>query len=168
MKVPRDDRPGSPMTGTAGSVHEVDIEVVCASQGMPSNERMCGWVRLALMDLSAPVSVAVRLVGEDEIRDYNRRYRERDRPTNVLSFPVEGLPAALEVRPLGDILVCTPVVVEEARVRGIAEDAHWAHLLIHGTLHLLGFDHEYDADAEVMESREIALLETAGFTNPYH
>jgi probable rRNA maturation factor len=151
----------------AGTAHEIDIDIASDAPGIPAREQMTAWLSLGLAALEAPVSVALRIVDTQEMRECNRRYRDRDRPTNVLSFPAAGLPVPLEVRPLGDILVCAPLVAEEAAAQGIPEPAHWAHLLIHGALHLQGFDHQHDADAADMEAREVTMLAAAGFPNPY-
>ena len=110
--------------------------------------------------------LCLRIVGRSEIRDLNRRYRGRDKATNVLSFPAE-LPPDLPFSHLGDVVVCAPVVHEEARRQGKDPAAHWAHMLIHGTLHLLGYDHDADSDAAVMEALEIAALARLGWPCPY-
>jgi probable rRNA maturation factor len=108
--------------------------------------------------------LGIRVVGSRESRALNAHWRGRDRPTNVLSFP-----AAPGLRPaqLGDLVVCAPVVAREAREQGKALAAHWAHMIVHGTLHLLGFDHARAADARRMEGRERALLARLGFADPY-
>jgi len=100
------------------------------------------------------------VVGSRESRALNERWRGRAQPTNVLSFPGDG-------RLIGDIVVCAPVVAREARAQGKALSAHWAHMVLHGTLHLLGFDHARAADARRMERRERALLARLGFADPY-
>jgi probable rRNA maturation factor len=96
----------------------------------------------------------------------NLRFRSREGPTNVLSFAAD-VPAEVDLPLLGDIVICAPLVVEEAAAQGKNLQAHWAHLVIHGALHLLGFDHDSKADARQMESREIALLASLGFSDPY-
>jgi probable rRNA maturation factor len=109
------------------------------------------------------------VVGRTESRRLNARYRGRDKPTNVLSFPVAELPAAPPgpARPLGDLVICPEVLRAEAREQHKSLRAHWAHLVVHGTLHLAGYDHERPADANRMERREIAVLRRLGFPNPY-
>ena len=101
-----------------------------------------------------------------ESRRLNARYRGRDRPTNVLSFPAERIPGA-PAQPLGDLVICPAVLRAEARLQGKSLRAHWAHLIVHGTLHLLGYDHEDSGEAQRMERREITLLRRLGFANPY-
>lgn len=111
----------------------------------------------------------MRIVGEDEGRELNRRFRGRDAPTNVLSFPAgDDLPVpAGRVRPLGDLVLCAPVVIREAREQGKPLEAHWAHLLVHGTLHLLGYDHDDEPAASDMERLEVTILADGGLPNPY-
>ena len=100
------------------------------------------------------------------IRDSNARYRHKPGPTNVLSFPFEA-DIPLEVPLLGDLVICAAVVEREAREQDKPIEAHWAHMLVHGTLHLLGYDHVTDAQAHEMETTEIQLLQQLGFSNPY-
>ena len=110
------------------------------------------------------------VVGPAESRRLNARYRGRDKPTNVLSFPVAELPPAVaegEPRPLGDLVICPQVLRTEARDQKKSLRAHWAHLVVHGSLHLIGYDHEHDTDANRMERREISVLRRLGFANPY-
>ena len=109
--------------------------------------------------------VCVRVVDETESRTLNRRYRGKDKPTNVLSFPADiELP---EGRVWGDIVICAPVVAAEAEAQGKALEAHFAHMVVHGVLHLLGYDHESGADAETMESLETEILGRFGIGDPY-
>jgi probable rRNA maturation factor len=108
--------------------------------------------------------LGIRVVGSGESRALNARWRGRDKPTNVLSFPASP---ALRGRQVGDLVVCAPVVAREAREQGKPVAAHWAHMIVHGTLHLLGFDHARAADARRMESRERALLARLGIADPY-
>ncbi len=114
-------------------------------------------------------SITLRLVDITEGEMLNQRFRGRPGPTNVLAFPAAmppGLPRHVQ-QSLGDIVVCVPLVAREAQERGVGEQAHWAHLFVHGLLHLLGFDHEHDAEAAVMESKEAEVLLALGFSNPY-
>ena len=108
--------------------------------------------------------LGIRIVGDRESRALNGRWRGRDKPTNVLSFPAAP---DLRGRQLGDLVVCAPVVAREAREQGKPLAAHWAHMIVHGTLHLLGFDHARAADARRMEGRERALLARLGVPDPY-
>ena len=120
------------------------------------------WARLAAGDRQG--ELGIRVVGSRESRALNARWRGRPKPTNVLSFPAAP---ALRGRQLGDLVVCAPVVAREAREQGKPLAAHWAHMIVHGTLHLLGFDHVRAADAKRMEGRERALLARIGIADPY-
>jgi probable rRNA maturation factor len=119
--------------------------------------------------------IGVSVVSPAESRRLNARFRGRDKPTNVLSFPVapltaapsRALPSRVEPCPLGDLVICPQVLRTEARDQKKSLRAHWAHLVVHGSLHLIGYDHEHDADAERMERREITVLRRLGFANPY-
>jgi probable rRNA maturation factor len=114
--------------------------------------------------------IGVSVVGPAESRKLNARFRGRDKPTNVLSFPAAELPSVAdgyEPRPLGDLVICPQVLRSEAREQNKSLRAHWAHLVVHGSLHLIGYDHEREADANRMERREIAVLRRLGFSNPY-
>lgn len=110
--------------------------------------------------------IGVSVVGPAESRRLNARYRGKDKPTNVLSFPVPQL-SVTGPQPLGDLVICPQVLRTEAREQNKSLRAHWAHLVVHGSLHLIGYDHERDADAGRMERREIAVLRRLGFANPY-
>jgi probable rRNA maturation factor len=137
----------------------------------PDDDFICAWVIRALGAAAANSSaeVSVRVVDADEMRALNRDYRDQDKPTNVLSFPagqVTGLPEA-EPLPVGDIVVCADVVRDEADQQQKALPDHWAHMLVHGTLHLLGFDHEEDAEAAAMETLETRILAEHGVSDPY-
>lgn len=126
-------------------------------------------VRASRQSENQPVEVSVRIVGRDESRALNRDYRHRDNATNVLSFPageIEGLPADAR-RALGDIVVCAPVIAHEAVQQRKAPHAHWAHMIVHGTLHLLGYEHDDDREASEMEALEVAILAELGFADPY-
>jgi probable rRNA maturation factor len=120
------------------------------------------WARLAAGGRRG--ALGIRVVDANEGRELNARWRGRDRATNVLSFPAAP---GLRPRQLGDLVVCAPVVAREAREQGKPLAAHWAHMIVHGTLHLLGFDHARAADARRMEGRERALLARLGFADPY-
>ncbi|MGQ0383141.1 MAG: rRNA maturation RNase YbeY [Gammaproteobacteria bacterium] len=124
----------------------------------PSPAALRRWARLAAGRRRG--ELGIRVVGSSESRALNGRWRGRDRPTNVLSFPGEG-------PQLGDLVVCAPVVAREAREQGKPLPAHWAHMIVHGTLHLLGFDHDREPDARRMERRERELLARLGYADPY-
>ena len=108
-----------------------------------------------------PAEIAVRIVGADEMRVLNREYRGMDKPTNVLSFTIDS-PAEAGPGILGDVVICRDIVLEEAHEQGRNADVHWAHMIVHGVLHLCGYDHELDADALEMESLEAEILATLG------
>jgi probable rRNA maturation factor len=137
----------------------------------PGRASIASWTNAALGRRASNREIGVRVVGRAESRRLNARYRGKDHATNVLSFPASPLPAApsasLEPQPLGDLVICPQVLRVEAREQGKSLRAHWAHLVVHGALHLIGYDHERAADAHRMERREIAVLRRLGFTNPY-
>ena len=134
--------------------------------GIPSRQRLRRWVSVALTGECEQAVIAIRIVDEQESQLLNGQWRGKQKPTNVLSFPM-ALPEGLGDGFLGDLVVCAPVVMREAVEQEKPLEAHWAHMIIHGVLHLLGYDHEADEDAEQMESREIFLLASLGFTDPY-
>jgi probable rRNA maturation factor len=113
-----------------------------------------------------PAEVAIRIVGADEGQALNRDYRGKDYATNVLSFPAE-LPPGVDLPLIGDLAICAPVVAREATEQGKKPRDHWAHLTVHGTLHLLGYDHIEDAEAEAMEALETRILAGLGIGDPY-
>ena len=134
---------------------------------VPSRRELTRWAGAALGRRGGGRELAVAVVGATESRRLNARYRGRDRATNVLSFPAAAQAAGAGARPLGDLVICPRVLRAEAVAQCKPLRAHWAHLVVHGTLHLLGYDHERDADARRMERREIAVLRGLGFANPY-
>ena len=126
------------------------------------------WAGTAIGRRAAGGELGIRVVGSAESRRLNARYRGKDKPTNVLSFPPAPLPSRpADSRPLGDLVICAQVVRAEAREQRKSLEAHWAHLVVHGALHLIGYDHERQAEAKRMERREIAVLRRLGFANPY-
>jgi probable rRNA maturation factor len=142
------------------------VEVSRSVNGwVPGRAELAAWARAAL-GRQARGELSVRIVGPRESRTLNARYRRRDKPTNVLSFPAAAA-RDLASQPLGDLVICPAVLRAEARAQGKSMRAHWAHLVVHGTLHLVGYDHERARDAARMERREIAVLRGLGFDNPY-
>jgi probable rRNA maturation factor len=115
---------------------------------------------------TSKVALSIRVVGEVQSRRLNAQYRGKDRPTNVLSFQGVG-PCPDGRNHLGELVICAAVVAREARVQRKTASAHWAHMTVHGVLHLLGFDHELDAEAAKMAGREIQILDRLGFSDPY-
>lgn len=146
----------------------VVVQNVSALATMPSARKVSTWIERSL-GTEASGELAIRIVDEPESAELNRRYRGKQGATNVLSFAGTEPSTALgaDGRLLGDLVVCAPVVAREAVAQGKSIDAHWAHIVLHGALHLLGYDHESDADAEVMEGREKELLAGLGFGDPY-
>jgi probable rRNA maturation factor len=128
---------------------------------------MALWAAAAAGVKGRHAELAIRLVGKRESRRLNAHWRGKDYATNVLSFPVEGLPPVIRPRPLGDLVICAPVVAAEALEQGKTQSAHWAHMVVHGVLHLLGHDHEQDAEAVRMERLERRILARLGFPDPY-
>ena len=148
--------------------HAVSVNYAVARRGIPAARSFRAWVDAALIGgrRRKPAEVAIRLVGSGEGRVLNRRYRQRDYATNVLSFPAE-LPAGLKLPLLGDIVICVPVVAREAREQGKNLRDHFAHLTVHGVLHLLGHDHQHAAEARRMENLERRILAGLKITDPY-
>ena len=148
------------------------LDLVCATRTrVPARSRMTHWAAAALGRRGTGREIAVRVVAPRESRKLNKQWRGKDKPTNVLSFPAADVGAptlAAEHVPLGDLVICADVVRQEAERDGKRIDAHWAHLVIHGALHLAGYDHERgERDRMRMERREIAVLRSFGYGNPY-
>jgi probable rRNA maturation factor len=134
----------------------------------PRRADITAWTNAALGRRARNREVGVRVVGRAESRKLNAHYRGKDHATNVLSFPASSLPVpGPQVAPLGDLVICPQVLRTEAREQNKSLRAHWAHLVVHGALHLIGYDHERSADARRMERREVTVLRRLGFTNPY-
>ena len=147
--------------------YQIDVEVNSSSTKIPSVENIELWIRAALQsDELNQAEVSVYIVDEAESQELNAQYRGKDKPTNVLSFPAD-VPDEVGVPLLGDLVICAPVVEREAQEQGKTLEAHWAHMLIHGTLHLLGYDHVEDDEADVMEALETRLITQLNFPAPY-
>ena len=150
---------------------QVDVQLASDDDTTPQAEVIEAWVMRAIdgAGRAGNLEVGVRVVDTDEIRMLNREYRDKDAATNVLSFPtgpVSGLPDD-EPQPLGDIVICAAVVADEAVEQGKDAADHWAHMLVHGTLHLLGYDHQADDEAREMEGLETRVLAAYGVADPY-
>jgi probable rRNA maturation factor len=153
----------------------VDIQVACEDEDQPPPTSIKTWLSAALStalnracaEQTTPAfEVSVRIVNSIEITQLNHQYRGKNKATNVLSFPAD-LPEYIEPRLLGDLIICASVVAQEAEQQHKPLHAHWAHIVVHGTLHLLGYDHINDADANQMEALEIDILSALNVTNPY-
>jgi len=146
---------------------ELDIQNASTAPHLPAPDQIRRWIEAALAGQRARAELSVRLVDELEGTDLNKRFRGRRGATNVLSFPFEPLPGLGECDLIGDLVICAPIVAREAQEQGKTLDAHWAHMLVHGVLHLLGYDHQDAADTEQMEGLETRILCRLGFPAPY-
>ncbi|WP_150539739.1 rRNA maturation RNase YbeY [Actinobacillus vicugnae] len=150
----------------------IDLQIASEnSENLPSLEQFTQWVQRALAHEAQTedfpeTELTIRIVDEAESHNLNLTYRGKDKPTNVLSFPFE-VPEEIELPLLGDLIICRQVVEKEAQEQQISTISHWAHLAIHGTLHLLGYDHIEDAEAEEMEGLETEIMKSLGFEDPY-
>ena len=145
----------------------IDLQIACEQEtGLPTAEQIEQWATAAVQPQSDEVEMTVRIVDEAESHALNLNYRGKDRPTNVLSFPFE-CPDEVELPLLGDLVICRQVVEREAQEQDKPAMAHWAHMVVHGSLHLLGYDHIEDDEAEEMESLETQIMTGMGFADPY-
>lgn len=145
----------------------VHIEYQVPRRGLPAAVRLRAWIEAALRAARRRRGeVSLVLVDRESGREFNNRYRGRDAPTNVLSFPVEAMPG-VKSDLLGDLVICAPLVADEARAQGKPLADHYAHLCIHGSLHLLGYDHQQPTEAERMERLETRILARLGIPDPY-
>jgi probable rRNA maturation factor len=148
--------------------YHIDIQIACEHPlGFPAEEAMY-WAKIALKDHISEGELTLRFVEEEEIHSYNHQYRNQDKPTNVLAFPSEIPKDILLQYPfLGDIIVCPEVLKKESLARNIPLHSHAAHIIIHGVLHLLGYDHEEEEEEIIMQAKEVSLLKACQFANPY-
>jgi len=147
-------------------VNQIEIQAVFESEGQPDQQQIQLWVDTALDDYGQDTEIVVRIVDEQESAELNEQYRHKSGPTNILSFPVD-VPEGIELDLLGDLVICAPVVEKEALEQDKLLAHHWAHIIVHGVLHLLGYDHIDDDEAELMENKEIAILNKLHINNPY-
>lgn len=146
---------------------DLDVQYAVSDDGEPpSPELIQTWVEAALSGQRQESELTVRIVASEEIQNLNRTYRNKDKPTNVLSFPFEKM-EGIDLPLLGDVVICAAVVAEEAQQQHKSLSDHWAHMVVHGVLHLLGYDHIDEAEAEAMEALEIKVLQGLGIANPY-
>ena len=145
----------------------VDLQIATENiEGLPTEEQIAQWATAAVQPEGGEVEMTVRIVDEAESHELNLTYRGKDRPTNVLSFPFE-CPDEVELPLLGDLVICRQVVEREAEEQEKPLMSHWAHMVVHGSLHLLGYDHIEDDEAEEMESLETQIMQGLGFDDPY-
>ncbi|MEW7865625.1 rRNA maturation RNase YbeY [Aeromonas diversa] len=145
----------------------LDLQLACENeQGLPSESDFQRWLDGTVLGFQQEAEVTVRLVDEAESHELNLTYRGMDKPTNVLSFPFEA-PPGIELPLLGDLVICRQVVEREATEQGKPLEAHWAHMVVHGSLHLLGYDHIEDDEAEEMEQLERDIMNELGYADPY-
>ena len=144
----------------------LDLQIACDTPHIPSETQFLAWLHAALPTSLRGSELTIRIVSVEESRELNNTYRGKDKATNVLSFPSD-LPEHIEEPYIGDLVICADVVAEEAVEQNKTLAAHWSHMVIHGTLHLLGYDHIDDAEADEMEALEVDILTGLGFANPY-
>ena len=145
----------------------LDLQLASAStDGLPTEAQLQGWLDGTILGFQQESEVTVRIVDEAESNELNLTYRGKDKPTNVLSFPFEA-PPGLEQPLLGDLVICRQIVEQEANEQNKPLMAHWAHMVVHGSLHLLGYDHIEDEEAEEMEQLERDIMQELGFADPY-
>ena len=147
-------------------MNTLDIQIASQSKQLPSTQQFQQWVDTVLSDQSQHSEIVIRLIDEAEMISFNQQYRHKTGSTNILSFPFDA-PEPIESDLLGDLLICPAVIEIEAQQQHKQLTHHWAHIVIHGLLHLLGYDHINDTDATEMESLEIKLLQKITINNPY-
>ncbi|CCN46425.1 putative metallopeptidase [Vibrio nigripulchritudo MADA3029] len=146
---------------------KLDLQLAVENEnGLPSEAQLNEWLTKTVSQFQKDAEVTIRIVDEEESHQLNHEYRGKDKPTNVLSFPFEA-PPGIEMNLLGDLIICKQVVELEAKEQEKTVLAHWAHMVVHGSLHLLGYDHIEDEEAEEMESLETEIMQSMGFEDPY-
>jgi probable rRNA maturation factor len=145
------------------------VQVAVKMPNLPTEAQLRQWCQAAFSEANYTSSseLVIRIVDEAEGADLNQRYRHKPRATNVLSFPFQEDFAETTLDLLGDVVICAPIVFREAKLQHKEPQAHWAHLVIHGVLHLLGYDHQTDSQADIMEKLEIRILKGLGYPDPY-
>ncbi len=147
-------------------MNKLDLQLATSTSDHPKQQQLQHWIDGVLKQQQGDTEIVIRIVDTDESRQLNHRYRQQDKATNVLSFPFEA-PPGISIDLLGDLVICAPKMATEAEQQNKTTEAHWAHIVIHGVLHLLGFDHIENEDAQRMETEEIKILQSLGFVNPY-
>ncbi|TCS37608.1 rRNA maturation RNase YbeY [Reinekea marinisedimentorum] len=148
----------------------LDLQNAAENFSTPAESAFSRWLSAALEGRRSEAEVSIRLVDAPESQELNAQYRGKDKPTNVLSFPFEappGIPESEINHLLGDLVICAPIIQQEAQQQDKPEENHWAHMVIHGTLHLLGYDHLTDEEAVIMEQLEREILATLAIPDPY-
>lgn len=149
-------------------MHSIIIQLAAKKSLAPKSSLLRKWAREALNRKIASAEVTIRIVENEEMRHLNATYRQKNGLTNVLSFPFSmPLNIELDIPILGDIVICAEVVNREADEQQKSQESHWAHMVVHGVFHLLGYDHETDEEAAIMESLEAEIMQSLGFSNPY-
>lgn len=150
---------------------QIEVQYQSKETPLPTESMFQKWVEVVLaahtIKISEESEMTLRIVDEEESQSLNAQFRGKNKPTNVLSFSYSDEEMPSQDPLLGDLVLCAPVIKKEALEQHKTMEAHWAHMVIHGSLHLLGYDHETSEQAEKMEPLEIALLNTLGFANPY-
>ncbi len=144
----------------------VELQYAVTEIALPEEAQFESWAKVIETPNNDPQVVAIRIVNEQEMSALNNQYRQKEGSTNVLSFPAE-LHDEVDLPFIGDVVICAPIVIKEAHKQGKTEESHWAHMTVHGILHLQGYDHAYEAEALQMESLEIKIMQQLGFDNPY-
>jgi len=150
---------------------DVHVDIQREVDALPTDDEITAWLRQTLnFENQSDSEITIRFVSEEESATLNKQYRDKQGSTNVLSFPFE-MPAEvageIEFNLLGDLIICSEVVTKQASEQQKLELAHWAHIIVHGTLHLLGYDHLTDEAADIMENKEIQILSQLGYPDPY-
>ena len=143
----------------------IDIQYATDLNGLPKKKQIKNWVTRALKNHAREAEITIRIVDESEGKQLNEKWRKTTGATNVLSFPYNEANENNNIQ--GDIILCAPVIIREATEQGKTTESHWAHMIVHGTLHLLGYDHINKADAEKMETLEIKILKKLDIPDPY-
>lgn len=159
--------PTTAATAKQAMIHQIDVVLINEGEiPAPSFEQFATWLQPLADHLSIDKELCIKIVHREESQFLNNYYRDKNKPTNVLSFPSD-LPEYIDSPHLGDLAICADVVEQEAQDQGKASEHHWAHMTIHGCLHLLGYDHIEADEAEVMEALEVELLAQLGMADPY-
>ncbi|OCG02307.1 rRNA maturation RNase YbeY [Gilliamella sp. wkB112] len=145
----------------------LDLQIATSDhENLPTEPQIMQWLEVILPQFMDKAEITIRIVDAAESQQLNNTYRHKDKPTNVLSFPFES-PIEIEVPLLGDLIICKQIVEAEAKEQQKPLTSHWAHMIVHGCLHLLGYDHILDEEAEEMENIEIDIMQQLGFADPY-